>query len=71
MKGENDQSSKVLGWKLSPVVFYRWLTIRNTTGLSFQPIFCLFQSHFSSFKNEKAMKGRLENDQNRANHQKV
>ena len=24
-------------WKLSPVVFYHWLTARNTTGLSFQP----------------------------------
>ena len=28
---------EVLGWKLSPVVFYRSLTVRNTTGLSFQP----------------------------------
>ena len=27
----------LLGWKLSPVVFYHWLTARNTTGLSFQP----------------------------------
>ena len=27
----------ILGWKLSPVVFYRWITARNTTWLSFQP----------------------------------
>ena len=26
-----------LGWKLSPVVFYRLLTLQNTTWLSFQP----------------------------------
>ena len=25
------------GWKLSPVVFYHWLALQNTTGLSFQP----------------------------------
>ena len=27
----------VLAWKLSPVVFYSQLKLRNTTGLSFQP----------------------------------
>ena len=27
----------LLGWKLSPVAFSRWLTVRNTTWLSFQP----------------------------------
>ena len=27
----------LLGWKLIPVVFYHWLTLRNTTWLSFQP----------------------------------
>ena len=27
----------LLGWKLSPVVFYHWLKLRNTTWLSFQP----------------------------------
>ena len=26
----------LLGWKLSPVVFYHWLVLRNTTWLSFQ-----------------------------------
>ena len=30
-------TSELSGWKLSPVVFYHWLTVRNTTGLSFQP----------------------------------
>ena len=28
---------EMLAWKLSPVVFDHWLTLRNTTGLSFQP----------------------------------
>ena len=27
---------ELLGWKLSPVVFYHQLTLRNTTRLSFQ-----------------------------------
>ena len=31
------QGEQILGWKLSPVVLYRWLTLRNTTWLSFQP----------------------------------
>ena len=26
-----------VGWKLSPVVFYLWLRLQNTTWLSFQP----------------------------------
>ena len=29
--------SQLLNWKLSPVVFYYWLALRNTTWLSFQP----------------------------------
>ena len=29
--------SLLLGWKLSHVVFYRWLSLQNTTWLSFQP----------------------------------
>ena len=28
----------VLGWKLSPVVFYHWIRLRNATWLSFQRI---------------------------------
>ena len=31
------QGEQILGWKLSPVVLYHWLTLRNTTWLSFQP----------------------------------
>ena len=28
--------SEISSWKLSPVVFYHWIRLRNTTGLSFQ-----------------------------------
>ena len=31
-----ERSSHLLAWKLSPVVFYRLLALRNTTWLSFQ-----------------------------------
>ena len=34
---ESAPNSVLSGWKLSPVVVYRLLTARNTTGLSFQP----------------------------------
>ena len=33
----NRDIKETLGWKLSPVVFYHWLTLRNATGLSGQP----------------------------------
>ena len=33
----NTSHWRILGWKLSPVVFYHWLTLLNTTWLSFQP----------------------------------
>ena len=47
-------SQQLLAWKLSPVVFYRWITLRNTTGLSFQPNTSTdFSSvHFNSFQSD-------------------
>ena len=46
----------LLVWKLSPVVFYRWVELQNTTRLSFQPNICLvplsvwFTSAVNSYK---------------------
>ena len=64
------QGEQILGWKLSPVVLYRWLTLRNTTWLSFQPnsthwyrpeLFVLLIDVFFQFHLRSSMKTLVRN----------